>query len=277
MWLFPFIHGTQAPGNTLSDLQSVGLGSVLDGWVGQAAVNSGQLKGTFMRKKYFVTRDFAVTNPLVTNLAALLVSSIQVASPGWYIATGEAAGSPTVDAACCVMECVSGFPSEVLLKLFQLHIPWRQSDSIAKQVHCNHHPDMGGPRSQGAWARETGTTACDGSHVLFLESHHGNMPGGWGMAPCFLPSRALSRMRAWSSGLVNTNLLAKVTVFKDKTRLSQQWEKRVWKLVPRWRRWLSVCKKTRPGGGPLPESCELHPTSLVSRCQSACKLDSQRP
>ena len=81
-----------------------------------------------MRKKYFVKRDFSVTNPLVTTLhaapaAALLVSSIQVASPGWYVATGEAAGSPTVDAACCVVECVSGFPSEVLLKLFQLHTP----------------------------------------------------------------------------------------------------------------------------------------------------------
>ena len=62
---------------------------------------SGQLKGTFVRKKKyflrkdFLRKDFCMTKLLVTPLhvapaAALLVSSIQVASPGCDIVPGEA-------------------------------------------------------------------------------------------------------------------------------------------------------------------------------------------
>ena len=64
MWLF--IHKAQIPGDILSDLEFM-LGKCLEHLSKTSGYNSGQLKGTFMRKKKkknFLRRYFSVRNPL---------------------------------------------------------------------------------------------------------------------------------------------------------------------------------------------------------------------
>ena len=236
------------------------LGSVLEG-----GCYSGQLKGTFMRKKkYFLRKDFSVTKLLVTLLhvapaAALLVSSIQVASPGCDIIPGEALVAG-------LLVPPAGLWSVELVSCPRSHLSFSTNTSGKAEGHQRKAGSLqtplrrGGPRNRGAWAREAGTTSCNDGYIQCLESHHGNMPGGWGMAPHFLPSWALSRRGAWSFGLVNTNLLAKVKVFKDITRQGLHWvnserrERGDWS--PSGDAQAPVCKRTR-SEVPFPESWGL--------------------
>lgn len=87
------------------------VGECLGGWLLQWAIK----RHFCEKKKYFLRKDFSVTKLLVTLLhvapaAALLVSSIQVASPGCDIIPGEAlvagllvppAGSWSVELVSC--------------------------------------------------------------------------------------------------------------------------------------------------------------------------------
>lgn len=153
-------------------------GECLGGWLLQWSIK----RHFYEKKKYFLRKDFSVTKLLVTLLhvapaAALLVSSIQVASPGCDIIPGEAlvagllvppAGSWSVELVSCPRSHLS----------FSTNTSGKAEGHQRKAGSLQTPLRRGDPRNRGAWAREAGTTSCNDGYIQCLESHHGNMPGG---------------------------------------------------------------------------------------------------
>lgn len=151
------------------------LGSVLEG-----GCYSGQLKGTFVRKKkYFLRKDFCMTKLLVTPLhvapaAALLVSSIQVASPGCDIVPGEAlaAGLSVPPAGLWSVELVSHPRSHLSLST---DTSWEGRGASEKSRFTADTTQTWGPQEP----RHLGEGGRDDILQWWcLESHHGSVPGG---------------------------------------------------------------------------------------------------
>lgn len=186
---------------------------VQDKWLVQWSI-----KRHFYEKKILPQEGFRSDQPAGRSplhgapAAALLIRSTRVPSLGTDVVTGEAAVSP--NCWCPLIRCgVSGWsPIRGLTQVFPGKHPGTAEQRKSQAGSLQTPPRRGAP---GAEPRETRTTPWDGSHILCLEGHHGNVPRGPGMAPSVLPSQALSRKGACSAGLVNTSLPAEVVVVRD--------------------------------------------------------------
>lgn len=176
-----------------------------------------------------------------------------------------------VGATSRVVECGTGFPSEVSLKLFHWHILGRQRGIRAKQVHCRHRSDMG-PQEP----RRLGKGGRDDTLQWRLHPAPGKSP--W---QCARRTRDGSPLPAKLGTEQEEDLIFWAGEHKPPGKghgpqrhnkagalLSQQWETGAWKLVPTWRR-PSFCLQGNKVKSAIPRELGAVKTSLVSRCQLA--------
>lgn len=127
---------------------------------------------------------------------------------------------------------------------------YRQSNTKSKPLWLA--PQPGGQRSWDAWEKKKRTVCWEGSHILFLGSHHGNVP-----ISCQVSTSTPGRVRDWSSHLVKTKLPGESHSLQKQNRaeapLSQEREKECGNWSQSWGSELLLEQKIGPEG-PLSEA-----------------------